>query len=228
MGNLLSAHTMRGAMLQASFEHTYEAIRNSEAEANRLASRLHDILTQIARGAVQGLLKKSASVSLEDVRQIVNLIHEWLDILDSDCMHCRLPELAREIYEADLSTWDIDTLSSFAEKYILNVCGFVSDDDSKWHVSDETLAHMVERVNKAELLTQQSVTVLAHQSVSQGASKVAASAAVGAMITNPELVQGAGAGATDGSTSPTQFTSQQRNARAPATVSNLGQVVWEE
>lgn len=213
-------------MLQASFEHTYEAIRNSEAEANRLASRLHDILTQIARGAVQGMLKTSDSVSLEDVRRIVNLIHEWLDILDSDCMHCRLPELAREIYEADLSTWDIDTLSAFAEKYILNVCGFVSDENDEWHVSDETLAHMVERVNKAELLTQQSVTVLAHQSASQGANKAAASAAVGTMITNPRLVQDAGAA--DGSASPLTSPLQQRNARAPATVSDLAQVVWDK
>ena len=193
MGNLLSAHSLRGAMLQASFEHTYDAIRDSDDEADRLAGRVHDVLTHIARGAVQATVS-GGDVSAEDVRRVVELIHEWMDILDTDCLQCRLPELARTVYESELTEWDLPRFTQFAETYVLNVCGFISDDGDAWHVSDEALAHMVERINKAELITNQSVTALALSDADRGpqdASPVAASAGVGALITNPALASAA-------------------------------------
>lgn len=146
-------------MQQSSYQHVLRAIRDAPADAQAYRRRAYNLLLQISDACVDAIVPQGdTTVTREHVRQIVELVHEWMETIGSDCPQCRLPQLARRVLEHDRPTWEREEIQAFAREYTLNVCGFVDTDDDTWHIDNTALARIIERVNKAELITRRSIS----------------------------------------------------------------------
>lgn len=150
---------MAQSMRKTSRIHVQNEIEQSADHAEFYAQRVNELLTTIAETCAT----TASAGGLAGVRDVVLMIHEWADALDTNCPRCRLPELAREVVASSDDDWGTAEVHSFANRYMLNLCGFVDGDDM-WHIDNSTLAHIVSRINKAELITHQTVELLSRDS----------------------------------------------------------------
>ena len=159
MGNIAAKRALRNSMHQSSYQHVLKAIRESPNDAQAYRRRAYKLLLQISTACVDSIVPNNTQeVTREHIRQIVELVHEWMETIGSDCPQCRLPQLARRILDHDKLTWKRAEIEAFTSEYTLNVCGFVDTDDDTWHIDNRALARIIERVNKAELITRRSIT----------------------------------------------------------------------
>lgn len=159
MGNAAAKRALRTSMQQSSYQHVLRVIRDAPADAQAYRRRAYNLLLKISDACVDAIVPQGeTNVTREHLRQIVELVHEWMETIGSDCPQCRLPQLARRVLEHSSPTWERDEIARFAREYTLNVCGFVDTDDDTWHIDNTALARIIERVNKAELITRRSIS----------------------------------------------------------------------
>ena len=162
MGATFSSQALRESMLQSSYLHVLRAIEASPAESDRYSRLVYATLISIADASLEAIVgDKKDGITREDLRSTVELVHEWAETIASDCPQCRLPQMARQILEHNKPTWDREAMRGFVRDYMLNVCGFVDDAKDEWHSDQRALARIVERINKAELITRRSISSLA-------------------------------------------------------------------
>lgn len=157
MGNASSAHAMAESMRRTSRASIKAEIDKGDEHAGFYAQRVSELMVKIAETCTAAC----SETGLAGVREVILMIHEWVDALDTNCPQCQLPELANEVLTSADPEWDTAKTEEFATRYMLSVCGFV-DADGLWHVDNNTLAHIVSRLNKAELIIKQSVDLLSH------------------------------------------------------------------
>ena len=146
---------MAESMRRTSRASIKAEIDKGDDHAGFYAQRVSELIVKIAETCTDA----SSETGILGVREVILMIHEWADALDTNCPQCQLPELANEVLTSSPADWDTAKTRAFATRYMLSVCGFV-DADGMWHVDNDTLAHIVSRLNKAELIIKQSVDIL--------------------------------------------------------------------
>jgi len=138
-----------------SFEQVLKSIRSGGAE--EIAMRAQRLLVEISDSCVETVLsvasrQKPRFVTVEYVRQMVELLHETLGVIGVDCYGCQLSDLGKQLMHSDTENMTETEAAEFMRRYSLGVCGFI-DEKNAWSIDDRVLARIEEKVDKARAIS---------------------------------------------------------------------------
>lgn len=141
----------RAAPVFPSYEQVLRELQGGKSE--QYANDIQALLVRVAESCVRSYSaagRAERAVTRDQIRQMVELLHETLSIVGVDCYGCAMARTAHELLNSAHDKWTPAEAEDFLRRYALNVCGFVDSDDSKWYISDTVLARIAERYAKTK------------------------------------------------------------------------------